>query len=373
MKAYTNVREVGPLLLGDASQEHLCQRFNVQPVANSLFTLLNPFQMDKFLNGIGTRSSMKEGNQGELAAYGESLGRALGAGLCDSFHRIPHMNWEGALIHFPLEKEWFTTTKCIDMRQPDTRRWFFERYRRGVEGWPGYGYDAADVVIRQEGNDDSESNSKVGFIQMLPSLCDPDLGGRLITQVIGADLRRCGTECLVYPSARYDTFAMFQDGSLVDAYGWNLVDYRNAGIPKSPAEEGIVYAFAGDIVLDSDGKFEADSPHNIEKRSDIGRQMKEIRQTTGREPRAVFYDPYNPWIPSVLPLRQIGGNSPLSFELDVSRELAASARDRWPYKVLEVYDGDQRGSFTIEGVQRAQDERENTLATEFIRSIKSVE
>jgi hypothetical protein len=374
LKAYTNTKEVGPFLLANASARNLCLRYALEPVADSLFTLLNPIQIEAFLGGTATPSSPRRRDPTEVVAFGEGLGRQLGAEINDSYHSIPNMNWEGILVYFPLEKCQFTTVKCIDLRLPDTRQWFFRRYRRGIEGWPGYGYDAADVAVERGVNGSSEPEVASGFIQMLPSLCDHAPGGRLICQVIGADLRRHGAECLVYPSARCDVFAAFQDGVLVDSYGWNLVDYTHAGAPRSPAEEGIVYVFLEDIVLGADGQFARQSSRNAEKVKDIDRQVRRIREITGKEPRAVLADPYNPWIPKeVFPFVQADVKNPFSFSLDVDhlREHIDSPQGAWPYKIIDIEEGEQRGSLAIEGVQKAYDEREAALAAEYIKNMKA--
>lgn len=370
MKAYTSPKEQGPFFLGDASQQHLCDRFALKPVANALFTLLNPQQIAAFTSGFDyVPPHLRPPNQEDIAAVGERLGKQLGHEIHNSFHHVPSMGWEGIVVYFPLDKSILTTSKCIDLRQPSTRQWFFERYRRGIAGWPGHGYDAADVLMtRHEANSRSSEHAQ-GFIQMLPALCNHDLGGRLIGQVIGADLRMHGVDCLVYPSARCDAFAEFHNGALVDSYGWNLVDYRGTQRPKSPAEEGVIYLFLGDLVLDSQGRFAENSPRNAEKRRDLDQQVRIAREITGKDPVAVLADPNNPWIPKIFPFVQVNGKDPFSFRLDTELLLKSGEYPEgdWPYKGIEITEGEQCGSFAIEGVQAAYDDRERALVGEYLK------
>jgi hypothetical protein len=57
-------------------------------------------------------------------------------------------------------------------------------------------------------------------------------GGNAYTDLLGAYLRNAGVDALIFPSARNDYFAAWQDGSLGAFYGWNLVDYRGSNPPR---------------------------------------------------------------------------------------------------------------------------------------------
>ncbi|MFC1596858.1 hypothetical protein ACFL5Q_02820 [Planctomycetota bacterium] len=371
MKAYTKVKEIGPLMLGDASREHFLHKFNVTPRDHSLFTLLDYRQANRFINGLGTLPQLKEAHEdrsaSEIRQLGSAVGRELGRALGRSAHEIKKLNWRGFLIYFPLTKRKLTASSCIDLRYRETRRWFFDRYRRGIRGWPGYGYDAAEVAIAQGEKQYS------GFLQMLPALCNHEPGGRLISQVIGADLRRNGVECLVYPSARCNFFAEFNDGELVDSYGWNLVDYRGAGKPRSPTEEGFAYVFVGDIVVKSDGSFSEDSERNKRKMRDLDEQVEHIREVTGRESRGILQDPHNPWIPKVSPwleMYDLFDKDPLTWWSRATEKYSETGGWAWPleeYQMIEIDDGPQRGSIAIEGVQEAFDQREAELVSAWVR------
>ncbi len=67
------------------------------------------------------------------------------------------------------------------------------------------------------------------FVDLLPSLLIQDLGGgNGTTRIAGQWLRSLGTEALVFPSARSDSFVEVQGRKVIDSYGWNVVDYREA-------------------------------------------------------------------------------------------------------------------------------------------------
>lgn len=122
--------------------------------------------------------------------------------------------------------------EVLDLRRLEARTWFFETYRRGVKDFPGYGEDVAEMV--EPASEDQEE-----FIRMLPALHGVLPGGPMITQIIGADLRRRGVNGLVYPSARKDALSIQQDGELVDWRGFNFVDYRGAPKALTPQEADV--------------------------------------------------------------------------------------------------------------------------------------
>jgi hypothetical protein len=115
----------------------------------------------------------------------------------------------------------------VDLRQPDTRRTFFDVFRVGRPPDPS---KLKSGFYRPLGDQISD------FWQMVPDLVDPHLGGTDegqggVTQAIGDYLRLKGVSGLVYPSARTDSYVEFRDGTVTGSGGWNFVDYRNA--PKS--------------------------------------------------------------------------------------------------------------------------------------------
>jgi hypothetical protein len=365
LKAYTNADKIGPIALLDASRKHISSQYALGSVRDALFTLLNGFQVNRFIQRMSLSDSREDSSSGANVFHGKELHRELEEQLAQCSHRIPNLGWDCFVIYFPLEKHPLVAQRCVDLRYPDTRKWFFERYRRGIEGWPGYGFDAADVVLCKRNGPREEFAS--GFIQMLPALCNQDLGGRLITQVIGADLRRHGTECLIYPSARCDTFALFQNGSLVDSYGWNLLDYRGAGVPKSPAEEGVIYQFLGDLLRY--GELLKRSGHDTQKQKFMERLFPKVIETTGKVLNTGYLDPYNPWTPGISPSELADLSDPSSFFAAMELLQGNGPNVQWPFRIIDITDGERQGSFAIEGVQQASDKRENAIAAEFIKNL----
>jgi hypothetical protein len=69
---------------------------------------------------------------------------------------------------------------------------------------------------------------------MLPTLINPDLGGGNVGDtggtllMIGNYLRKHSVAAMIFPSARCDTAAAFDQGGLAHFQGWNLVDLRAA-------------------------------------------------------------------------------------------------------------------------------------------------
>jgi hypothetical protein len=125
--------------------------------------------------------------------------------------------------------------RVIDLRLPATRSWFFDRYKEGVLGYPGWGQKVA-------GDD---------FDAMLPALLSQKLGGEYVTQVIGADLRSRNASGLVFPSARCNCTAQILEGQLVHWNGWNFVDYRGAPPPIVQNEGQLLWLDAG-CAMDSE-------------------------------------------------------------------------------------------------------------------------
>lgn len=110
----------------------------------------------------------------------------------------------------------------IDLRQPETQAWFFERFRLG-DG----------VHIRKP-----NGHGITDFFGMLPTLMHPELGGSAVTHGVGSWMRTSHVNALIFPSARSDATITFHEGKLTDFRGWNLVDYQAAeGIASGEAVE----------------------------------------------------------------------------------------------------------------------------------------
>jgi hypothetical protein len=111
-------------------------------------------------------------------------------------------------FEIPWVKERKSLDKVVDLRLPRVQQWFFEEFtdpERLNLGWAL-----------------PEMSS---FHEMLALLQGQHRGGNPLTQAIGRELRLMGVNGLVFPSARCDAAAIVRQGSIVDWYGWNLVDY----------------------------------------------------------------------------------------------------------------------------------------------------
>jgi hypothetical protein len=101
--------------------------------------------------------------------------------------------------------------RVIDLRLPDTQKWFFEYFKNG---------DGSFLV--------KEGGTVRDFYDFIPSLMHPRLGGSDVTHAIGSWMRNAGVHALIFPSARSNASVTFSEGKLVDWHGWNLLDYRTA-------------------------------------------------------------------------------------------------------------------------------------------------
>ena len=109
--------------------------------------------------------------------------------------------------------------RVIDLRVPSTADWFtreFTRLRNPSTGMP--------VFVTAGPLDE--------FADLLPALLAQDLGsGAGVTQLAGLWLRRLGADAVIFPSARSDLRVDVRNGTVIDSYGWNLVDYRRTPEP----------------------------------------------------------------------------------------------------------------------------------------------
>lgn len=220
--AYLNDNEAGQLLLVDQLKEEEAHFFGIAHQDNGILCILSEVAVSHFCEFV-FQANMPSWERKRVICALQSDGPTT--------------------VSLPTKISRLSVCKCIDLRLPITRQWFFDRYRQGVEGWPGYGLDAADVKgepLKKEGK------LTCGFHQMLLALMDQVIGGGIASQVIGADLWRLGAEALVYPSARSDTFVIMQNEEMTDWYGWNLVDYRGTETPLYPNDVGMMMFSEGE-------------------------------------------------------------------------------------------------------------------------------
>jgi hypothetical protein len=104
-----------------------------------------------------------------------------------------------------------TIEDVVDLRLPDTQKWFFDKFKNGD----------GDFLIKEAG-------TVREFYDLIPTLMHPSLGGSDVTHAIGSWMRSSGVNGLIFPSARSNASATIRNGALVDWHGWNLVDYRTA-------------------------------------------------------------------------------------------------------------------------------------------------
>jgi hypothetical protein len=107
----------------------------------------------------------------------------------------------------------------IDLRRPDVADWFATSLSR--------------ITIVKSSRAFPFKPPLDAFADLLPALlCQSIGGGRGAVQVAGLWLRRLGVNGLIFPSARSDCRVDVRDGEVVNATGFNFVDYRNAGEPE---------------------------------------------------------------------------------------------------------------------------------------------
>jgi len=127
--------------------------------------------------------------------------------------------WAPTAIFLPVRITEVSFSRLIDLRVPHVADWFTRNLTR--LHWLD-GEDAATPAFRSKPPLDR-------FLELLPSLLVQDLGGgNGATRIAGQWLRSLGAEALVFPSARSNCRVEVRDGNVVDSYGWNLVDYRDA-------------------------------------------------------------------------------------------------------------------------------------------------
>lgn len=119
---------------------------------------------------------------------------------------------------------------CLDLRQSEARQWVIQFFRNPPEGLIG---EVFALLAYEHNLNLDEITSWVDLSHIMNAR---SFGGTAITDMFGNYLRNNGCEALIYPSARSDYMAYFEDGSLKNFFGWNLVDYRG---PTASGQVGI--------------------------------------------------------------------------------------------------------------------------------------
>lgn len=115
--------------------------------------------------------------------------------------------------------------RVLDLRQPETARWFAYYFSRLVVG-PDERNGLRDWL--RCGPQRPELDS---IEQLLPTLMTQERGGGMFCQMVGTWLRNHGVNGMIFPSVRNDPMVEVKDGQVVDWRGWNFVDYRDAPAP----------------------------------------------------------------------------------------------------------------------------------------------
>ncbi len=133
-------------------------------------------------------------------------------------------------VYFPLRVEQHTIENVIDLRKPDTAQWF-------VEFFSTLTIDVTEVSKQQKSPTYIRSwparPPLRSFADILPSLLTQERGGGLFDQAVGAWCRQHGVNGLIFPSVRNDCNVIIENSEVKSFDGWNFVDYRGSGNPKT--------------------------------------------------------------------------------------------------------------------------------------------
>lgn len=166
-----------------------------------------------------------------------------------AFRRVPGLKDNEIFIYrFPYHVIHRSIKQTIDLRFPEVQDWFYRSFR-----------DLSDVAMSCQAHvsgigelptiahsrfnfENGLSPTPDSFWSMLPTLMNPELGGGSPADtgstlvMVGHWMRQNRAAALIFPSARCDAAAVFQDGALRHWQGWNLVDYGDCpmfGLPNT--------------------------------------------------------------------------------------------------------------------------------------------
>jgi hypothetical protein len=130
----------------------------------------------------------------------------------------------GCVFRYPLTIVDMTIERAVDLRCSATMQWLFETF--------------VAMEVANEGRFTTSSGEVIGCYkdpppadptEFVPTLLSQILGGgTTFIQGVGAWLRANGVEALIYPSARSDSRSVSCNGTIVESYGYILVDYRDS-------------------------------------------------------------------------------------------------------------------------------------------------
>ena len=146
-----------------------------------------------------------------------------------------------------------TIERTLDLRFPEVQAWFYLTFRepnslsKSLATGSGPGLSPTTAISRFHFENAAAPVPK-DFWAMLPTLMNPDIGGGNPADtggtllMIGHWMRQAQVGALVFPSARCDVAAVFQNDNLEHWQGWNLLDFRES--PLLPRGQVITFVMS---------------------------------------------------------------------------------------------------------------------------------
>ncbi len=136
-------------------------------------------------------------------------------------------------ISLPLTVTEIRLNNVIDLRLPKTQEWFYKKFVTLEDeiNKRAHPEDPVQVTVLR-------LNKCRNFIELLPTLVFPGIGGSSFHQAVGAWFRSHGINGFIFPSARCNCYSRIMSNPeatdkkkqlFLSFYGWNFVDYRNTG------------------------------------------------------------------------------------------------------------------------------------------------
>jgi len=131
---------------------------------------------------------------------------------------------QGGVIRYPLTIVEERIDRTIDLRLPNTLKWFFDVFVSMEVLLQGHFVDKNGHCISTLKGEPPQT-----VPEFLPTILAQTLGGgSTFIQGVGACLRSIGAQALIFPSARSDSRSVTQNGTVQESFGYVLVNYRDA-------------------------------------------------------------------------------------------------------------------------------------------------
>jgi tetratricopeptide (TPR) repeat protein len=141
------------------------------------------------------------------------------------------------ILSVPVADQTLEFQYCLDLRRHAAREWMLAFFSNPPPCETDEDLAHGDWLRATADEYGFERGTITDWKSFWRITSDPGFGGNGMTDVFAAFLRKLGCDGLVYPSARCDYGAVYNDGELVDWWGWNIVDYRLAALPTRLAIE----------------------------------------------------------------------------------------------------------------------------------------